>query len=275
MVPEKNNKVSILGCGWFGLPFAEKLIQLGYLVKGSTTTPDKLTLLEQKRIKPYLINLVNTSLSANILEFLDSDYLVICFPPRIRAHGDKETYLAQINFLSKLVQQSPRLKQVLFISSTSVYKDTNNKITETDLQALMDDSPLLQAETLFQNQENFKTIVLRFAGLVGGSRHPGRFLAGKLNVPQPHAPVNLLHLDDCIGLGVKIIEGPIQNAVFHAAADEHPTREHFYTAAARALHLPPPKFKSDDDIMFKIIDNSKIKSEYQYQFIHPDPMLFF
>jgi len=38
-------KVSILGCGWLGKPLAVFLISKGYLVKGSTTSDEKLKLL--------------------------------------------------------------------------------------------------------------------------------------------------------------------------------------------------------------------------------------
>ena len=39
-------KISILGCGWLGLPLAKALIENGFSVKGSTTSTDKLTALE-------------------------------------------------------------------------------------------------------------------------------------------------------------------------------------------------------------------------------------
>jgi 3-hydroxyisobutyrate dehydrogenase-like beta-hydroxyacid dehydrogenase len=32
----KNESISILGCGWLGLPLAGELVREGYAVKGST-----------------------------------------------------------------------------------------------------------------------------------------------------------------------------------------------------------------------------------------------
>ena len=43
-------QVSILGCGWLGLPLAKALIGEGYTVKGSTTTPAKLNLLKEEGV---------------------------------------------------------------------------------------------------------------------------------------------------------------------------------------------------------------------------------
>lgn len=46
-------KISILGCGWLGLPLAKALIENGFSVKGSTTSTDKLTALENDGITPF------------------------------------------------------------------------------------------------------------------------------------------------------------------------------------------------------------------------------
>ncbi|CAA9287220.1 MAG: Protein YeeZ [uncultured Adhaeribacter sp.] len=272
---DQGKTVSILGCGWLGLPLAEQLIWSGYQVKGSTTTPEKLNLLQAKKIEPFLLNLADSAGLENIPSFLDADSLIVSLPPRLRA-GQGSQYLNQINLLTQALQQAGRVQQVLFISSTSVYQDVNAVITEAhDHQALKEDNPLRQAETLLQQSTAYKTTILRFGGLVGGNRHPGRFLAGKTNVPQPQAPVNLIHLDDCLRLCQEIITGPGQNEVYNACADHHPSREEFYSAAARALHLPPPQFNSKEPCSFKIINNEKIKAAYRYHFIHPDPMFFF
>ncbi len=267
------NRVSILGCGWLGLPLAEYLVTNGYQVNGSTTTPEKLEVLRQKNIKPFLIDLRNSDATRDLVEFLRADCLVVSFPPRLRA-GQEANYLPQINVLATALRQSP-VKLVLFISSTSVYREVNSVIIEAnDSDVLITESALYEAEIILQKNLPHKTIILRFGGLVGGERHPGRFLAGKTEVPQPNAPVNLLHLDDCLAICARIIAGPVHNEIYNAVADKHPTRQEFYTAAAKALQLLPPQFASQTNPCFKIISNEKIKAALSYEFIHPDPMFF-
>lgn len=270
---EYKPKISVLGGGWLGLPLAEQLLPLGYRVQASTTTPAKLALLRAKNLRPFLLNLADNTGVENLPAFLAVDCLVICFPPRLRA-GQGDQYMAQIELLVAALRAAP-VRRVLFISSTSVYRDTNAIVTEADPAALDTASPLLQAEQLLQSQPHYQTTVLRFGGLVGGDRHPGRFLAGKTDVPQPEAPVNLIHLVDCLRLSVAIIAGPPQPGVFNAAADEHPSRREFYSAAARAIGLAPPQFQPAAAPAYKIISSEKIKAAYDYQFIHPDPLLFF
>ena len=55
--PMTKPAISIIGCGWLGLPTAQYLLQQGYPVKGSTTTPSKLSILEEKGITPHLLQL--------------------------------------------------------------------------------------------------------------------------------------------------------------------------------------------------------------------------
>ena len=49
--------ISVLGCGWLGLPLAEYLMGKGYQVKGSTTNQSKLSLLENKGITATWLDL--------------------------------------------------------------------------------------------------------------------------------------------------------------------------------------------------------------------------
>ncbi len=267
-------QVSILGCGWLGLPLAEQLATSGYQVAGSTTTPDKLEILRHKNISPYLINLLDSTKTASLYDFLNTDCLVISFPPRLRA-GLENQYLPQINFLKAALDQSS-VKYVLFISSTSVYRHVNQEITEQESQDALDlTSPLYQAEEIIKQSASYQTTILRFGGLVGGTRQPGRFLAGKTGVPQPEAPVNLIHLADCLAIIRKIIFEGVFNETLDAVADEHPSREQFYTAAAQALKLEPPQFVKAGPKEFKIISNVTLKARLSYEFIYPNPMFFF
>lgn len=65
MVNIKNNTISILGCGWFGLALAKKLIGLNYSVKGSTTSQEKLAILQAENIQPFLVNFTAEAILAD------------------------------------------------------------------------------------------------------------------------------------------------------------------------------------------------------------------
>lgn len=266
-----------MGCGWLGLPLAVQLVQKGYKVNGSTTSFAKTELLLEKGIKPFVINLQQEPLDTQNLEaFLQSEILVLNIPPKLRSDGE-EKYLTQLETLLKSLILSP-VKRVLFVSSTSVYPDLNREVTEEDVlnsDEFITNNTLLKAEHMFQNQEEWQTTVVRFGGLVDIMRHPGRFLAGKINVPNADAPVNLIHLDDCIGILTQIIEQDKWGQVYNACADQHPVRKDFYIKAALKLGLVPPQFSDIKETKFKRISSQKLKEELSYSFLHPDPMKFF
>ncbi|MFT2007646.1 SDR family oxidoreductase [Pontibacter sp. 13R65] len=269
--------ISIMGCGWLGLPLAERMVQSGYRVNGSTTTPAKVQVLEEKQIAPFLLNLDEEPLPQDALaSFLNTKVLVINIPPRIRA-GQGDQLLPKLHVLRRAMLQSP-VSRVLFISSTAVYPDLNRIVTEEDILHTETQEPenvLLQAEKLFQDREDWVTTIVRFGGLVGGSRQPGRFMAGKENLPDGDAPVNLIHQEDCVAVLHRIVAQDKWGAVYNACADEHPSRQDFYTAAALAIGAIPPTFQAMQKTKFKRINSEKLKKDLAYHFLHPDPMQFF
>lgn len=261
--------ISILGCGWLGLPLAEFLLTKGFTVKGSVSRAEKIQLLQQKGIIPWQIQITDTEITGeNLPGFLASEILVINFPPARRE--DIITYhTAQMTHLIEAINKSS-VRYVLFVSSTSVYPELNRPITEQDTFEPTKGSgkALIAVEQLLSAQTSFKTTILRFAGLIGYDRKPGRFLSGKKNVED--GPVNVIHQDDCILLINEIIQQAVWGEVFNACSDMHPTRKEFYTLAAEKIGLPVPEF--NNSASYKIINSDKIKSRLGYSFKYPNPL---
>jgi nucleoside-diphosphate-sugar epimerase len=257
-----DQRISILGCGWLGYPLAIRLIASGWQVKGSTTTTAKLRLLKSHGIDAYLVQLSNSPVNN---QFLKSDVLLLNVPPSLKKQS-AEIYLEQMRALAQQVNLSP-IKQVIFISSTSVYPDANSEIINVDEVDIQ--SPLYQSEQLFRTCADITTTVVRFAGLIGPGRNPSRFFAGKQNVGNGRAPVNLIHLDDCIGIIEAVLDQQKFGGTYHAAAPTHPSRNEFYTLAAQNDGLPLPGF-IDETSEWKIINADKIVAALSYQFIYPD-----
>ena len=263
--------VSILGCGWLGLPLAEHLVKSGYKVKGSTRTTEDLPILKSKGIESYLIVLDPDLKADNPDSFFDSEVLIINFPPERR--DDIVSYHdLQIKSLIDQVIISP-ISKVLFVSSTSVYPDLNRIVTEEDVEPPTKNSgkALLMAEDLLNQCDEFNTTVLRFSGLIGYDRKPGRFLAGKKGVQNGDAPVNLIHRDDCINIIENIIENEIWNETLNACADMHPKRKDYYIHAASELGLDPPIFLESNNFSYKIVSSEKLKRKLGYIYKYPNP----
>ncbi len=272
-----NNKptISIIGCGWLGLPLGAFLVEKGFDVKGSTTRREKILILKENGILPFLIKAGQFLEGENIDSFFQSEILIINIPPGRRNPNVENTHPKEIqNIVEKAAEGI--VKKIIFVSSTGVYGDSNSIVNEKDKPnpASSTGKALVQIEDFLQSDNRFKTTILRMAGLVGGDRKAGRFLAGKQNVQNGTAPVNLVHRDDCIRVINQIIDLELWGDLFNVCSDQHPTREEFYIHQARKQGFEAPQFAKNSEPSFKIISNEKLKKKLNYTFLHPDPMQF-
>ncbi|MEN2401989.1 NAD-dependent epimerase/dehydratase family protein [Flavobacterium sp. MC2016-06] len=267
-------QISILGCGWLGLPLAKKLIEEGNSINGSTTSENKLSILKEAEINPFLVALESESISESITAFLTkSEILIIDIPPKLRGinadsqDSGRKIFVEKIKNIIPFIENST-VKKVLFVSSTSVYGDQNGIITEETKTNPDTESgkQLVLAEAILQNNPNFETTILRFGGLIGEDRQPAKSLSGKENLENPDAPVNLIHQKDCIGVIQEIISQSKWNEVFNAVAPFHPTREVYYRQKAMDLNLALPIFKSEKTNIKKVISSKKTEDILKYKF---------
>ncbi len=265
-------QISILGCGWLGLPLAKYLIAQNYNVKGSTTSNAKEQLLKDNGITPYVFSLATTPNEKLYTDFLEgSSIVIINFPPK-RVPDIVTVYQEQMNRILPFIKAD---QKVIFVSSTSVYQNTNDWVTE-DLKNLPEKNSghaVLAVETMLKNTLKSNVTILRLSGLIGYDRVPGRFLANKKEVKNGKAPINVIHQDDCIGLIKAIIDNNAWGEVINGCADEHPTRELFYVLAAEKEHLTPPQFIDTEEIQFKKVSNVKSKTLLKYTYKYPDPLV--
>ncbi|SET31701.1 NAD(P)H-binding protein [Hymenobacter actinosclerus] len=261
--------VAVLGCGWLGLPLAQALVAAGYPVHGSTTTPGRLLLLRDAGIRPYLLRLAPalTPTDADTLHALlqGVNVLMLNVPPG-RGPGQAEAYPIMLGHVAAAAAAAG-VSHVLLVSSTGVYPDDARTMHEEDARASAEaGSHLLRGEALFQGPAH---TVVRMAGLMGPGRAPGRFMAGRTGVAHGEAPVNLIHLHDCIGLLLNVLAQNLWGHTFNASAATHPSRLTFYTAAATQLGLEPPTFEQST-AGGKLVDSSAIRQLTSYQFRHDD-----
>ena len=247
-------RVSVLGCGWLGKPLSISLLDEGYSVKGSTTTEEKLELLEMNNITPYIVNI---SEFEEFDSFLNSDILIISITSK-----DVDGFQ---NLISQI--ESSDVQKVIFISSTSVYGRLNKVMTEEDVVLK---TPLTEIEDLFRQNNFFETTIIRFAGLFGDERHPSNWFKNGRKIPQPKGFVNMIHKEDCIEIIHTIIDQNCWGQTFNACSNHHPTRRDFYTIAKLSNDFEVPEFEDNDVYEWKIISSKKLQDVLDYTFIHDD-----
>lgn len=261
-----SKSISILGCGWLGLPLAEHLTQQGYQVKGTTTTENKLDILREKGISPYLA-MLNPELSISDRSFFDSDILIINIPPSTLKKGP-DYHPRQITSLVQNLKNHT-FKKIFYVSSTSVYPETNGLVDERmNLTAENDrQKALLQAEKELQKPET-GTIILRCGGLMGYDRQPTKFLnmnsRGKSR-KSPDTPVNYIHRDDVVAIIAMLMEKEGHSEIFNLVAPMHPLRKEF---------MKENMEEANPESSYKIVSSEKIVQFLDYKFKYPDPLLF-
>lgn len=241
-------KISILGCGWLGLPLAEHLVKQGFTVKGSTTTKEKEAVLLQNKIQPFTVSLSEKEINGDIEGFLqDSEILIINIPPKLRAENS-ENFVQKIKNIIPYIEKTT-IQKVIFVSSISVYADEFPvvEINEKSLPNPTTESgkQLLETENLLLLNPNFTTTIVRLGGLIGGNRNPTYHLAGRTNLPNPDAPINFISQENAIALLEKLLKSDKENKIVNGVDQNHLTRKEFYTSEAKRLNLIIPQFNEN------------------------------
>lgn len=255
-------QISIIGCGWLGLPLAKKLVSHGYKIKGSTTSVSKLKNLKEVGIEPYHIQLYESKIIGDIDGFLaDSSLVIINVPPGLRKNPSKD-HVAEITNLLQAIQKTS-VKHILYVSSISVFEDDMNfpVITNRSVPNGTSNSAqqLIAIEKSILALSKTDNSILRFAGLIDDKRHPGNQLAGKSDLMNPEAPLNLIHKEDCINIILKMIEQKVWGQVLNASYPYHPPKKEYYTTYSESKKLPFPSYVHSQPSKGKVIDSSELE----------------
>ena len=266
-------RIGIIGCGWLGLPLATALIERGHHVIGTSTTATKLPQLQRAGIEAFLLDL-NTALPDSLLRALYTcDRLFVSIPP---GRGYSDVIARYPDWMRKLLAVDNGTARWVFTGSTGVYGRAEGRVDEQTPPRPERASPraVLAAEQILRATLGDRLTVLRLAGLAGGGREPGRWLAGKKDIPGGDAPVNLVHRDDVSALSIATLEaaGPLDGC-YNVCADLHPPKAAYYRARALHLGLEPPVFQLGGGNGKRIV-GERIKAVFAYRMKWPDPSSF-
>ncbi|MEM8558307.1 MAG: 2-dehydropantoate 2-reductase N-terminal domain-containing protein [Bacteroidota bacterium] len=268
--------VAILGAGWIGQPLGRVLAEAGHTVHAATTTPEKLAAIRKAGLRPFLVAASPDGIEGSeVARFFEADALVITLPPGRGTPGVEERYGGT---MERIYGAATAIPHAVFTSSTSVYPDLGGApvVTEAEAGHARDERLRASARAIVAEEawlpDTFRTAsILRLAGLYGPGRSPTRYLAGRSDLSGGNRPVNLVHRDDVVAAIQRVLDDRIAGT-FNLAADEHPTRRDYHTAAARALGLVPPVFAPDSSpVVGKRVSNARAKDVLGATFRPLDP----
>ncbi|WP_439287211.1 SDR family NAD(P)-dependent oxidoreductase [Lonepinella sp. BR2357] len=261
--------VAIVGLGWFGLPLACDLRNLGWKVKGSKRTHEGVEEMRLWRLETYQLRL-EPEINADpdeLTALLSVDSLVINIPPS-DYFFDAESYTQGIeNLVNEALLCG--VNHIIFISSTSVLPMQSGRFDE---QCQAPFSPLHEIEQVLFTLQDIDVDVVRFGGLIGKDRHPVHAMVGK-HYSQGNSPVNLVHLEDCSRAVQSLLETHGGHRLYHLVAPQHPKKGEYYPVMAKKFAENPPHFACSEQDPQRIIVADKICQELDFVYQYPDPYL--
>ena len=240
-------EISLIGLGWFGQQLAESL-KVKHHIRGSNRTDEKVAKIkdlgfETEKLCPPMLPTTN---------LLNADVILINLPP----------FANQLSWLQTWSWRKE--SRLIFISSTSVYGGNVGEVSESTRP--LPNSP--SGHWLVEEEEWFKTFpnstIIRFGGLIGPNRHPGKILSGRRDLEGGNWPVNLIHSLDAVAFVEMIIEKNIVNETFNLVYPLHPTREEYYQSYCLANQLALPEFVPSID-PGKVVTSHKVMKLYEFK----------
>jgi nucleoside-diphosphate-sugar epimerase len=262
-------KILIIGCGAIGTELARVLTRLGHTVTGVKRNPPS----SDETIRYVRADIA----SVTDLERLPTDFDYLFFIVSVDGRTE-QSYRAVYDIGLKNVLAKFATVPCIFVSSTSVYRQSNGEWVDENSMAQPDNSNsqlIRQAEQqlIALNPHN---IVVRFSGIYGRGRN---YLLNraKQSPAIQHTPpyfTNRIHQDDCVHVLVFLLEKKLAGVVlanYYLASDDDPAPTYeVMTWLAQQLNCPAPSIKpiASDDMMNKRCSNQRLKA-LGYQFIYP------
>ena len=257
-------KIGIIGLGWLGLPLAKSLLSKGHQVLGTTRT--RPVALSHECFSHILFD-PSVKKQAGSAFFSDLDVLILAFTP------SKEDHTTYAKDCARVLDQISTSCKVIHISSTSIYPQRDGLYTEADYQAgTFKSNAIGYAELFVSTMLRERLTILRMSGLVGPNRYPVTAMAKSGKTYQSMERVNLIHLEDAIGLIEWVIRKGLWNKTINGCATEHPFKGPFYTKMAAKLGIEAPLF--EDKIRSERVISNAYSIELGYSYLYSDPEQF-
>ncbi|WP_419867937.1 Rossmann-fold NAD(P)-binding domain-containing protein [Chryseobacterium sp. CT-SW4] len=259
-----NNKtIGIIGCGWLGIRLARHLGQNHRLVV-TTTSDHKMNDLAEEGFNPVLANFsFPEGASVNFSQVTRPQVLIITIPFSKRT--DRESLMSRFSNLITCIKQNRFEGQMFLMSSIGIYPDTEDLITEENVQEDLLEPHILLVEKLMKKE--FPEInILRLGGLMGDNR----FLSKYSIAPPLDKKVNHIHYKDVCGVVEKMIREKSFSRLFNVVSPVHPTKRQILEQQTGKTFTE----EFDKAVSGKVVSPQKLEKDLSYVFQYPDPLYF-
>lgn len=245
----------IVGCGYLGRRVASQWISSGKHVTALTRrNADTLAALG---VEPITGDILDPHTLASLPEAATVLYAVGL--DRASGRSMREVY---VGGLEHVIDTLPRCERFVYVSSTSVYGQTDGSIVdEYSPTAPTEESGqiVLEAEQLLRATRP-DAIILRFAGIYGPNRllrRQAQLQSSDLIAGDPARWLNLIHVDDGAAAILATESLGTAGETYNIADDEPTPRHAFYAQLAKLIGAPQPCF---DDVPEPKANNRRVNN---------------
>lgn len=272
--------VAILGCGYVGSVLADYWQAQGHFVTGTTTSPERVKTLS--KIVSQVVLMKGDDVEAVQSLVQGQDTVVVSIAPTGSQLADaatyETTYLTTAQNLLQALEQAPRVKQLIYLSSCAVYGDRQGSWVDENAPISPSDSrgqTLHKAEQIIANagSNNQKVCILRLGGIYGPEREIVGKLGGLAGLTLPGKGdriVNWIHLDDIIG-AIEFVRANGLEGIYNLVDDSQLTIREQVESVCFHYDLPQPEWDPSQPSRQRKslrISNQKLKAA-GYELVHP------
>jgi nucleoside-diphosphate-sugar epimerase len=271
----------VVGCGYLGRRVGRLLADRGEHVFGTTRSPARAGERVAIGIEPVVADVLKPE---TLHDLPDADRVLYCVGfDRSAGMPMRAVYVDGLRHA--LGALGGRASRLIYASSTGVYgQDDGGWVDEHSPTSPRHESGrvALEAEGLAREvgaSRALPVVVLRFAGLYGPGRLPGRdaLLRGEPIVGDPARFLNLVHIDDAAAAAVAALDRGEPGRTYLVSNDRPVERREYYALAAECLGAPAPRFvpwSGDDPGMRreetnKRVSNRRMKAELGFALSYP------
>ncbi|HEY9835835.1 MAG TPA: SDR family oxidoreductase [Vampirovibrionales bacterium] len=195
--------IGIIGCGYVGTAVARRWREFGHSITATTTRSDRIPELQQVAQQVVVLKGNDSEALASMVQ--NQDVILLSMAPS-RGGDYQETYLETAKTLVPVLQQSPRVQQVIYTSSASVYGDHQGAWVDESTPLIPGNENgrvLAQTEEvlLTAQSDRLNVCILRLVGIYGPDRQLVKFLSRYAGTTRPGSGdywSNWVHQEDIV-----------------------------------------------------------------------------
>ena len=279
-----SENIAILGCGYVGCALADYWQEQGHFVTGTTTNWKRVASLSGVVSQVFLMKGDDADAVQSLVR--GQDTLVVSVAPTGSQVADESTYettyLATAKNLVQALNQAPRVKQIIYLSSCSVYGDSQGGWVD-ETSPISPSEPrsqiLSQAEQILlqASSENQKVCILRLGGIYGPGRELINMYGGLAGMTLPgkgDRVINWIHRDDIVG-AIELARLNELEGIYNLVDDSQLTVKEQIERVCLHYGMPPVHWTPSQLSLRRQsvrISNQKLKAA-GYRLIHPQLLI--